>query len=62
MIEIGEDYKHIEKGTIYTAAVKTKVKLNGSWYEGIIYTGKDCIQTYVRTVEDFNENFVKVEP
>lgn len=57
----GTKVRHKTKGMVETVVGLCKVKANGVWVEGIIYEGNDVHtgepMTFVRTIEDFNENF-----
>ena len=54
--------KHEKTGAVETIVDKCKIKINGEWVDGVIYKGIDRHtgnpMTFVRELNDFNENFV----
>ena len=58
---IGDTVVHKTKGCTETITAFCKVKINGNWVEGVVYEGIDYKtnkpMTFVRTIEDFKENF-----
>ena len=52
---------HKQKRVIETIVDKCKIKIDGKWVEGVIYTGHDRFtgepMTFVREINDFNNNF-----
>jgi hypothetical protein len=58
----GKIVKHEKTGAVETIVDKCKIKINGEWVDGIIYKGIDRHtgnpMTFVRELNDFNENFV----
>lgn len=57
----GTKVKHKIKGMVETIIGECKVKYMGVWVDGIIYEGNDTntgkTMTFVRTKEDFENNF-----
>lgn len=53
---------HKEKGYHYQvmSIVKSKHKDTGEWYEAVIYRQLESGEFFVRSIESFIENFVKV--
>ena len=53
---------HKEKGHHYQvmSIVKSKHKDTGEWYEAVIYRQIESGEFFVRSIESFIENFVKV--
>ena len=58
----GKIIKHEKTGAVETIVDKCKIKINGEWVDGVIYKGIDRHtgnpMTFVRELNDFNENFV----
>ena len=58
----GKIVKHEKTGAVETIVDKCKIKINGEWVDGVIYKGIDRHtgnpMTFVRELNDFNENFV----
>lgn len=58
---IGDTVVHKTKGCVEQILSFCKVKVNGIWVEGVIYLGIDSHtnepMTFVRTKEDFEDNF-----
>lgn len=54
--------KHEKTGAVETIVDKCKIKINGEWVDGVIYKGIDRYtgnpMTFVRELNDFNENFI----
>ena len=52
---------HKEKKVIETIVDVCKIKINGEWIDGVIYTGNDRHtgnpMVFVRTLDDFNNEF-----
>ena len=63
-IVTGEKVKHIKTGVIETIVGTCKVKVNGTWTEGVIYKGNDRYTNtemlFVRTLDEFNKEFEKI--
>lgn len=63
-IVTGEKVKHIKTGVIETIVDMCKVKVNGTWTEGVIYKGNDRYTNtemlFVRTLDEFNKEFEKI--
>ena len=63
-IVTGEKIKHIKTGVIETIVDMCKVKINGTWTEGVIYKGNDRYTNtemlFVRTLDEFNKEFEKI--
>ena len=61
MFKIGDTVVHKTKGCVEQILSFCKVKVNGVWVEGVIYSGIDSYtnepMTFVRTREDFENNF-----
>ena len=55
---------HKEKGHHYQVMgiVKSKHNDTGEWYEAVIYRQVESGEFFVRSIESFIENFVKVLP
>ena len=53
---------HKEKGHHYQvmSIVKSKHKDTGEWYEAVIYRQLESGEFFVRSIESFIENFIKV--
>lgn len=60
-INIGDKIQHIKTNRVETVIDFCKIKINGVWFEGVIYEGIDYktneIQKFVRTKENFCKNF-----
>lgn len=60
-MKIGDKVRHKEKGLIETIVCFCKIKYMGAWVDGVIYKGNDTTtgkhMTFVRTKEDFENNF-----
>ena len=56
---------HKQKRVVETIVGKCKVKINGTWKDGVIYEGKDRYtgepMTFVRELNEFNNEFETVE-
>lgn len=63
--KVGDKVKHKTRGVIETIIGFCKVKFMGVWVEGVIYEGIDYKtnkpMTFVRTKEDFENNFKVIE-
>lgn len=61
MYNKGDKVKHITRQIVETVVGTCKVKTPDGWVEGIIYEGNDYNtgkpMTFVRTLEDFQNNF-----
>ena len=59
--KIGSKVKHKTRGVIETIVSECKVKVNDEWVKGVIYEGIDyntgCLMKFVRTKDDFINNF-----
>lgn len=57
----GDKVIHKTKNCTETIISFCKIKIDGNWVEGVIYEGIDYKtnnpMTFVRTLEDFNNNF-----
>ena len=57
----GDKVIHKTKKCTETIISFCKIKIDGNWVEGVIYEGIDYKtnkpMTFVRTLEDFNNNF-----
>ena len=58
-LAVNRQYIHKETGNIYeiNAFVRSKNPDNGSWYDAILYTRVETGYSYVRSIENFMENF-----
>ena len=54
-IELGCLYKH-RKGMTVAVRAFVKMKINGEWVEGVMYT-ENYSDAYVRTISDFDDSF-----
>lgn len=57
----GDKVVHKTKKCTETIIKFCKIKIDGNWVEGVVYEGIDyktnMPMTFVRTLEDFNNNF-----
>lgn len=57
----GDKVIHKTKDCVETITNFCKIKIDGNWVEGVVYEGIDYKtnkpMTFVRTLEDFNNNF-----
>ena len=57
----GDKVVHKTKKCTETIFNLCKIKIDGNWVEGVVYEGIDyktnMPMTFVRTLEDFNNNF-----
>ena len=64
-MKTGDKVIHKAKRIIETYQGVCKVKVDGKWVEGVMYEGNDCMtdmpMVFVRTKEDFDENFEKYD-
>lgn len=64
-MKIGDKVRHKERGLVETIVGFCKVKVYGIWVDGVIYEGTDYKtgqpMTFVRTKEDFENNFEKYD-
>ena len=64
-MKIGDKVRHKERGLVETIVGFCKVKVYGIWVDGVIYEGTDYKtgqpMTFVRTKEDFENNFELIE-
>lgn len=58
-VYIGHPYRHIKSGRLYQVLDCGKMKVNDKWSICIIYRPlyANPITTFVRTLDDFKENF-----
>lgn len=63
--QTGKKIKHIRTGVVETILGVCKIKNNGEWVDGVIYTGKDRFSDkyliFVRTKDDFDNEFIEIE-
>lgn len=57
----GSKVKHIKTEVVETIVDVCKVKINGEWTDGVVYTGEDRYtgkpMVFVRTLEEFIREF-----
>ena len=65
-IKKGTKVRHRTKGMEETIVGTCKIKLLGTWVDGVIYEGVDTNTgqpaTFVRTKTDFIDNFMEIPP
>lgn len=61
----GLKVQHKEKKVVETIVGKCKIKIDGKWVDGVVYEGTDRFtgepMTFVRELNDFNNEFEMVE-
>ena len=64
-MKVGDKVRHKTKGMVETIVGLCKVKYMGAWVDGVIYEGIDyntgLLKFFVRTKEDFENNFELIE-
>jgi hypothetical protein len=61
----GTKIRHRRTGVIETIVGICRIKVLGNWVDGVIYEGPDrytgVMTTFVRTKNEFNEEFIMIE-
>lgn len=63
---VGQYYRHIKNGELYTVVGRVKVKIDGLWFDAFVYSPAvvedetDYLPEYVRTEFNFRERFEHV--
>lgn len=54
---VNKIYRNLKNGYNYIVTELCKIKINDEWEEGVVYRRVGENQTYVRTIQNFNEKF-----